>query len=203
MTTDNRKVPSRDDIIQMVSREMYSGKILNNAHRGHVVEAMVLSALSPDHALGPDQWRLTALGWHPWDLQRGKGEDRVRIQVKQCAWLQLWTPKNDKEDLRLHFVWKKSRPRYFKRDYPDEDIEREGWFCDMFVFGVHEEKDRDRADQVDPDQWTFLVIPAHELREDLKSLSLEDAKAKWPPVSWSGLAESVESAISKWRSAGA
>ena len=39
---------------------------------------MVLAALG-------GEWRFVGLGWHPWDLQRGQGEDRVRIQVKPSA----------------------------------------------------------------------------------------------------------------------
>jgi hypothetical protein len=57
---------------------MYSERILNNAHRGVVVETLVLAALG-------DGWRHVGLGGHPWDVQRGAGPDRVRIQVRQCA----------------------------------------------------------------------------------------------------------------------
>ena len=177
--------PTRDDVIAMVAENMYSGRILNNTHRGDVVEMIVLSALGSD-------WRLVGLGWHPWDLQRGNGDDRIRIQVKQCAALQLWGPT---KSLQLNFGWKKKAADYFIRHNPGEDIESQGWFCDVFVFGLHLDADEDRADQVDPDQWKFLVIPVIELKEGQNSMVLSKALKRWNPVSWEELAKSVEQAI--------
>lgn len=177
--------PTRDDVIAMVAENMYSDRILNNSHRGDVVEMIVLSALGSD-------WRLVGLGWHPWDLQRGNGEDRIRIQVKHCAALQLWGPT---KRLQLNFGWKKKVAEYFFRDNPGEDIESQGWFCDVFVFGLHRDKDKDSADQVDPNQWEFLVIPVIELKEGQNSMVLSEALKRWNPVSWSELAKSVEQAI--------
>ena len=49
----------------MVAENFFSGRILNNAHRGDVVEIIVQSALGAD-------WKFVGLGWHPWDLQRGR-----------------------------------------------------------------------------------------------------------------------------------
>ncbi|HPD60809.1 MAG TPA: hypothetical protein PKV48_03500 [Thermodesulfobacteriota bacterium] len=60
---------------QLLIDKFYSGRILNNSHRGELVEMMVLSALGPE-------WRYVGSGWNPWDLQRGSGRARVRIQVK-------------------------------------------------------------------------------------------------------------------------
>ena len=94
--------PNRDDIISMVARHMYSAKILNNAHRGDIVEMMVLSALGSD-------WRMVSLGWHPWDLQYSTGAERVRIQVRQCDALQLW---GKTKKLAINFGWKKNPPFY-------------------------------------------------------------------------------------------
>jgi len=53
--------PTREEVIQSVARTIYGGRILNNSHRGDVVEMMVLKALGPD-------WDFFALGWPPWDL---------------------------------------------------------------------------------------------------------------------------------------
>ena len=178
-------IPSRNDVVAMVAENMYSNRILNNSHRGNVVEMIVLSALGQN-------WRLVGLGWHPWDLQRGSGEDRIRIQVKQCAALQLW---GSTKKLQLNFGWKKKAADYFFRDNPGEEIELQGWFCDIFVFGLHLEADKDRADQVDPTQWKFLVVPACELKQGQNSMSLSKALKRWEPVSWGELSKSVEQAI--------
>lgn len=131
-----QNIPTRSQIIEMVAKEMYSGRILNNSHRGDVVEMIVFAALG-------DEWNHVGLGWHPWDLQRGLGVDRIRIQVRQTAALQLW---GDTVKRNLQFHWKLKPPSYFERDNPDEEIESEGWFCDLFVFGIHDETDSSLAD---------------------------------------------------------
>lgn len=70
-TQTNTPMPSRNEIIEMVAQNMYSGRIINNAHRGDIVEMMVLSALGND-------WNLVGLGWHPWD----KLSESVGIAIK-------------------------------------------------------------------------------------------------------------------------
>jgi len=116
-------------------------------------------------SLGSD-WEMVSLGWHPWDLQYKSGTHRVRIQVKQCAALQLWGPT---KKLSIHFGWKTKAPDYFERDNPNESIESEGWFCELFVVGLHLENDNS-ADQVDPKQREFLVIPTTDLKTGQNSM---------------------------------
>lgn len=181
----SRTLPTRDDLIAMVAKTMYSARILNNAHRGDLVEMMVLSALD-------DDWKMVGLGWHPWDLQRGTGDERVRIQVRQVAALQLWG--RSKRPV-LQFGWKKNPPSYFVRDNPGEAIEAEGWFCDLFVFGLHLETDTDVADQVDPRQWQFLVIPTRDLTPGQHSMVLRKALSRWSPVRWPALATKVKETL--------
>ncbi len=187
MTLEKVETPSRAKIIEMVAREVYGGRILNNAHRGDAVEMMVLAALGPE-------WKHVGLGWHPWDLQRGHGFERVRIQVKQTAALQLWGTTKRRT---LQFDWKKSAPSYFERDNPDEMIESKGWFCDLFVFGVHDETHVAVADQLDPAQWKFIVVPVCDLIEGTKSMTLSKAVTKWPVVLWNALKQSVDGSIEK------
>lgn len=189
MTTSTPPPPSRDEIISMVARQMYSSRIINNAHRGDLVEMMVLAALGTE-------WKLVGLGWHPWDLQYGSGQDRVRLQVKQCAALQLWGPTRQ---LIVTFGWKKVAPDYFFRDHPGEDIEPEGWFCEGFVIGLHLETDPSLADQVDPAQWQFLVIPTSDLQPGQNSVALSKALKEWQPISWSKLSEAVETIVESRR----
>ena len=179
--------PTREEVIQNVADTLYSSSILNNSHRGDVVEMMVLAALGPE-------WRFVGLGWHPWDLQRGTGADRVRIQIKQSAALQLWGP-TVRPVLSLN--WSDKPPSYFERDNPDETIESEGWFCDVFVFGVHQETDPTKVDQVDPRQWRFLIIPTCDLKRGAKSISLAKALRKWPLSAWHELPKAVDQAIAR------
>lgn len=159
------EIPTRDRIIQMVAASIFTPRVLNNSHRGDVVEMMVLAALGPE-------WRFVGLGWHPWDLQRGTGASRIRIQVKQSAALQLWGATKRPS---ITFGWSKKAPSYFARDNPGEEIELEGWFCDVFVIGVHQDDDQDTVDQVDPRQWGFLVLAKVDLPARCNSMTLTKA----------------------------
>lgn len=178
---------SRSQIVQRVAEQIYGSRILNNAHRGDVVEMMVLAALG-------DDWKHVGLGWHPWDLQRGHGQDRVRIQVKQTAAMQLWGKTVQRT---LSFGWKPNPPSYFKRDNPDEHIENEGWFCDLFIFGLHDETDEARIEQADPRQWSFLVIPTTDLKRRTNSMRLSKARQIWTPIEWQRLRQEVERRIKR------
>ena len=177
--------PNRGEIIDMVAKHMYSDRIINNSHRGDIVEMMVLSALG-------DEWNFVGLGWHPWDLQKSSGVNRVRIQVKQCATLQVW---GKTKKLIITFGWKKKAPDYFFRDNPGEKIETEGWFCDVFVIGLRLEDDRNIVDQVNLDQWKFLVIPTSDLERGQNTMLLSKALKKWKPISWTELADSIQLTI--------
>lgn len=181
------RAPSKTELIEVLTTEIYGGPIINNSHRGDVAEMLVLMALRPD-------WQFVGLGWHPWDLQRGQGSQRVRIQVKQFAALQVWGATKKPS---IQFGWKPNAPAYFERDNPGEHIESKGWFCDIFVVGLHREVDPHVVDQLDARQWSFLVIPVSDLSEGRKSIALHLALERWQPVPWSGLAAAVDQAIAK------
>lgn len=66
-------------------------------------------------------------------------------------------------------------PFYFSEANPGEEIEDEGWSCEVFVFGLHLIVDEDRADQVDPTQRAFLVIPTCDLNPGQDSMVLVKA----------------------------
>lgn len=187
MENNLQTAPNRNDIIKLVADNYYSHNVLNNAHRGDIVEMIVLSALG-------DEWKLVGLGWHPWDLQLIRNNERFRIQVRQIAALQLW---GKTKQLMLKFGWKKKPPEYFFRDHPGEEIENEGWFCELFIYGVHLETDEINVDQVDPMQWKFLVIPITELDYKQNSMTLEKALKRWQLISWYELFDSVENIICK------
>ena len=175
-------IPTRNDIIRLFTENVIGTEVVNNSHRGDLVEMMVLAALQPE-------WRFVGLGWHPWDLQRGGGESRVRLQVKQTAALQLW---GRTKRPSVSFGWKKNKPSYFERDNPGEAIESEGWFCEIFVVGVHQCVDPETVDQVDPRQWRFLVIPATDLPSGTDSMVLTKAISSWPLIEWRSLRQSVD-----------
>lgn len=175
----------REDFHKLLIEKLYSHPILNNSHRGDFVEMMVLSALGPE-------WRHVGLGWHLWDLQRGEGADRVRVQVKQCAARQLW---GKTKCMTVQFSWSERAPSYIRRDHPNEALEDAGWFCELFVVGVHSIEDEHICDHTDVNQWRFMVVPAGDLSSRQSSMTLAKALKRWPLVTWSELASAVQRAI--------
>jgi hypothetical protein len=166
----------------MLIEKLYSHRILNNSHRGEFVEMMVLDALGPE-------WRHVGLGWNIWDLQRGNGKDRARIQVKQCAARQIW---GKTKCMLFQFPWSDKVPGYIRRDHPNESIEPNGWFCELFVVGVHAVVDETLCDQTDPSQWQFMIVPSWELKRGQSSMTLSKAIKRWPLVSLTELRAAVE-----------
>jgi hypothetical protein len=173
----------------MLIERLYSQRILNNSHRGDFVEMMVLDALGPE-------WRHVGLGWNIWDLQRGTGKDRVRIQVKQCAARQLW---GKTKCMTFQFPWSNQVPPYVHRDYPNEAFEKDGWFCELFIVGVHAIEDENLCDQTDPSQWQFMIVPSRELKRGQSSMTLSKAVKRWPPVSFAQLKSAVDGKLNECR----
>ena len=179
----------RERLHQMLIENLYSQRILNNSHRGDFVEMMVLDALGPE-------WRHVGLGWNIWDLQRGTGKDRARIQVKQCAARQLW---GKTKCMKFQFPWSDRAPAYILRDFPNEALEKDGWFCELFVVGVHAVEDKELCDQTDPSQWQFMIVPSRELKRGQSSMNLSKAMKRWPLVSLAELKSAVELKLSELR----
>ncbi len=176
---------SRSEILRLLTQEVYGSPILNNAHRGDVVEMMVA------HALGPS-WRFCGLGWHPWDFESSIDGSRIRIQVKQSAREQLW---GVSKRVTLQFGWKEKAPSYFSQNNPGVPIEDKGRFCEILIIGVHEETGVG-ADQLDSQQWRFFVIPEREIAPKIKSMALHVARKRWTPVALSELAHQTEKTAS-------
>ena len=92
----------------------------------------------------------------------------------------------------FQFSWSKKSPEYFSRDNPNETIEPEGYFCELFIHGLHLVDDWNVADQRDVNQWQFSVVPVSELSDKRSSMVLHKAIEKWPPVSFDALKEKVD-----------
>lgn len=156
-----------EEIIQNLVDHLYNQKIMDNRERGSYAEAMVWQSLTAvDH-----DWRWVAAGWNPWDFQKGKGAKRIRVQLKQSAALQLWHPSG--KVVHTFPTKIKNKPSYFERDHPNEPIEEQGRFCEIFIFAWHGIFDEAACDQRDPLQWVFYVLPEKYLG-DKKSVRLVD-----------------------------
>ena len=102
----------------VAARVLFGSKVLNNAIRGHYIEALAFDALQrydDERGLSP-RWHYVGLNWGPWDLQRGAARDnsRVRFQVRAKAFRQLWEPETPSR-LEYDLGWKTSKklPPYF------------------------------------------------------------------------------------------
>jgi hypothetical protein len=143
-------------ILDRVLNEFLSCKIMDNSLRGYWCEAMVAEALGPD-------CKVASQGWHPWDLQFGPDTAqfpaRVRIQVKNSARIQTWNVESGKlSNCQFDLKYSK-RPFYFERDFQGVPCEEYGFMCDVFVLCYHSVEDASEADQTDPDQWEFFIVP--------------------------------------------
>ncbi|OGI67009.1 hypothetical protein A2823_02845 [Candidatus Nomurabacteria bacterium RIFCSPHIGHO2_01_FULL_41_91] len=163
---------------------------MDNRERGSYAEAMVWQALF----ITDPAWEWVAAGWHPWDFQKGNGIKRIRIQLKQSAAKQLWTPRS--KAIHAFSTQIKNKPSYFKRDHLDEQIEEQGRFCELFIFAWHGIFNK-TCDQRNPLQWLFYVVPEKSLGSK-NSVRLIDLESSWleqnggRKTSWIELGKVVE-----------
>jgi hypothetical protein len=99
--------------------------------------------------------------------------------------------------MTFQFPWSHQAPAYILRDFPNEIVEKDGWFCELFVVGVHAVEDEKLCDQTDPSQWQFMVVPSHELKRGQSSMTLRRAMKRWPLVPLAGLKSAVEIKLSE------
>src|SRR5262249_28036218 len=98
---------------------------------------------------------------------------------KQCAARQLW---GKTKRMIFQFPWSDQAPAYIRRDFPNEALEKNGWFCELFVVGVHAVEDERLCDQTNPSQWQFMLVPSRELKRGQSSMTLSKAMKRWPLV---------------------
>lgn len=174
-------IPESELLIGALAKRLYDRPVMDNRERGAYAEQLVASALDRS-------WRWVGLGWHPWDFERGSGERRLRIQVKQSAAKQIWVPRGVKT--RSFSIPIRKKPSFFERDNPGEHIEEKGHFCEIFVFAWHGVAGAS-CDQRDPCQWAFYVVP-EALFRDRSVVRLEDVRNASLAHSWFELNEVVE-----------
>ncbi|PLX35493.1 MAG: hypothetical protein C0605_09815 [Hyphomicrobiales bacterium] len=145
-----------DQIQQRMIKEVFDQPVLDNNIRGYWCEYMIAEALGPE-------CRAVGGAWHPWDLQIGDERDtfpkRIRIQVKNSARLQTWNIKTGKLSACQWDLKFRKRPDYFRNDNPDVSCEKSGFMCDLYILCLHDEGDISRANQLDPAQWKFFLLP--------------------------------------------
>lgn len=145
-----------DQIKKRMFDEVFDQTLMDNTFRGFWCEYMIAEALGKD-------CKAVGAGWNAWDLQIGESEDefpkRVRIQVKNSARLQIWNRSTGKlSDCQFNLTFRK-RPDYFARDTPNTPCEEYGFLCDLYILCLHKEDNVNEADQTDPKQWVFYLVP--------------------------------------------
>jgi hypothetical protein len=104
--------------------------------------------------------------------------------------------------MTFQFPWSDHAPAYIRRDFPNEALEEDGWFCELFVVGVHAVEEKEACDQTDPSQWQFMVVPSCELNRGQNSMTLSKAIKRWPLLSLAGLKSAVEIKLTELRERG-
>lgn len=137
-------------------KEVFERPLMDNSMRGYWCEYMITEALG-------DKCKMIGAGWHPWDLEIGSSEDefpnRIRIQVKNSARLQMWSIETGKLSACQFGLTYRKRPSYFQDYNPGIPCEEHGFLCDLYILCLHEEENIDIADHTDPKQWKFYLVP--------------------------------------------
>ena len=123
---------------------------LSNAQRGVLAEYIVGKALNC--------LREKRVEWDAHDLVTDEG---IKVEVKSAAYIQSWAQKK-LSDVRFDIGRKQS---WFAKTNAFND--RRERAADVYVFCVLAEKDRERVDPLDIDQWFFIVLPSETINSKL------------------------------------
>ncbi len=138
-------------------RYAYSN-LKDNRNRSAFAEYMVAKAL------GVSEPPLTS--WESYDIKTASG---VKVEVKTSGYIQSWKqtkPTIPTFDIKQKQGWAGETNEY------DGIKDRQ---ADVYVFCLHNEKDKDKADPLQSDQWIFYVVSTiriNELLEDQKTVGL-------------------------------
>ncbi len=136
--------------------------LVGNTDRGAIAEFLVATALGAHTGIRND--------WAPYDLTTSSG---CRVEVKSASYIQTWfQPKLSRIafSIRPTRAWDPTKNTF-------EKVARRG--SDVYVFCLLKEKDQDRIDPLDVEQWDFYVLPTKVLDQvhpKRNSVSLEQLK---------------------------
>jgi hypothetical protein len=124
---------------------------LDNSLRGIVAEYLVHKAVG---GIGNSR-----VNWDACDIEMSDG---TKIEVKTSGYLQTWSqtkPSTLAFDISKKDPWLASENRF---------LGRKCRYADVWVFAIHTETDRDKAEPLDPTQWQFLVTTSKWLDAEFK-----------------------------------
>jgi hypothetical protein len=169
-------VPSIADIERKAAQAAFARPLITNVHRGLLAEAIVASALEPD-------WRWCSEDYSSWDFENHEG---IRLEVKQSAARQTWTPVNGKPSACSFDI----AMRTGRWENGIEWIEAPGRSAHLYVFAHHPVFD-DTADHRNPEQWLFYVVATASL-PNTKRVGLTTLRSMMESCSYAELRGRVE-----------
>ncbi len=159
-------------------------ELLTNTTRGLLAEYIVATATG---ALAPRR------EWNQYDLKVGD----IGVEVKSAAYVQAWPqarPSVIAFDIGLKTGWDADT---------DTHATAPGRSADVYVFCLLKEKDRNRANPLDLEQWTFYVLSTSVLNSERPvetTIRLEPLKAIGAKqCTYDGLKDAIEEASGKPR----
>lgn len=166
---------STEDVVRRASQAAFGKPLVANMLRGHLVEAMISLALSPD-------WAWCGGDYAGWDFENACG---VRLEIKQSAVRQSWAPPAKGAAAPRFDI----RPRTgFWRDGAVW-VEQPGRLAHGYVFAWHGEQTH-TADHRDPVQWRFFVVATVRLPDQL-SIGLPAVRRLAEPVCLADLSRAI------------
>ncbi len=145
---------------------MFGARLVNNAFRGTLVEAILAQVLEPE-------WRWCSGDWASHDFENADG---VKLEVKQSAALQSWHTEGFAPNRgRFDIAKRKVRWDGAKR------IDGGGRYANLYIFAWHPVIDPDLADHRQPDQWLFHLLRTDDL-PDQRSIALSRLQALSPAI---------------------
>ena len=121
--------------------------LINNTTRGRIAEFIVAMALGLDMKFIRDSWA-------EYDLEMPLGKKILKIEVKSKAYLQTWDQKGKVS--QISFTVKK----------PKSASKR---VADVYVLALLDERDREKLDPLNVNQWKFWAIPTKKLDDRKRS----------------------------------
>lgn len=140
--------------------------LISNATRGVLAEFIVAMALNKHKDVRNE--------WDAYDLTTSKG---VKVEVKSSAYIQSWT---QSKYSHINFSVRPTRAWSSETNRQENISKRQ---ADVYVFCLLKNQDQITLDPLNLEQWTFFVVSARQIDEQLptaKGLSLKKLQSLSP-----------------------
>jgi hypothetical protein len=168
-----------NEIFSSLVRDLFDRPIMGNLYRPHYVERMVALGLG-------EGFRLMSADWSGWDIEGGDG---LRIEVKQSAARQTWTDRTSLEGRTTPGSFDIAPRTGYWAEGGTKWVPKPGRHAHVYILAWHPVSEVSKADQRDPTQWRFFVVPSKDLPPDQKSIARTVVEKRWPPVGFHRLRE--------------